>query len=411
MSILENLISQKENPANKRIIEKKLRLLRAVFNKESISVNELMRELGLSFPTLNPILMDLVEEKFLIQTERGESLGGRKPNLYQLNQGIFKVICIEIAQFSIQLTLVDNNGNAIVQPQNFPIQLVNNKETLHDISARLDEFIEQHHISMDQVNGIAVAMPGLIDQENNLNYTFFHYEEENLVQTLENKWNKKVTIINDVKLMTYAEKTFGALKKVRDGLTIMMDWGLSMGIVANGSIYLGKNGFSGEMGHINFVEDGELCYCGKRGCLETVASGVALINRVKRDLSNHIPTLLAKEANSNYLFTEKIIEVALSGDQYAIEVITALGKNLGKAIALFVQIFNPEVVILTGKFAQAGKFITAPIEQQLQTYAMGRILKETDVILSNLQPHHITASLARYFIHQYFENQLNQSPL
>lgn len=364
-----------------------------------------MRELDLSFPTINPILVELLDENLLIQTERGESLSGRKPNLYQLNHGLFKVITIEIAQFSIKFSCVDNNKNICVETVSHTFHLVNSQETLVLISNHLNEFIESNKILMDDISGIAIAMPGLIDRDLKNNYTFFKDGQDNLVQTLSIRWNKKTIIVNDVKLVTYAEQIYGSLKQVNDGLTIMMDWGLSLGIVGNGKMYIGKNGFSGEMGHISFIEDGELCYCGKRGCLETVASGVALINRVKRDLANNIPTLLAKEDN-NELLTERIIEVAINGDQYAIQVITDLGRNLGKAIALFIQIFNPEVVVLAGKFAQAGKFITAPIDQQLQTYAMGRILNETQVILSKLDSKQITASLARYFIQNYFEEKL-----
>lgn len=387
-------------------MQKKNRLLRAVYVKDSISVNELMRVLGISFPTLNSLLLELIDQKLLIQNERGESIGGRKPNLYQLNDGIFKVLCVEVNRFSLKISFVDNNNNKIVPSQVFDNDLSRNLEGLKFFEEIIADYVRQNQVKWSDISGVAISMPGLIDKSKGKNYSFFFESDFDLKAYLERSFLKKVYIINDVKLTTYAEQNFGALKHIENGLTILMDWGMALGIVAQGEIYMGKNGFSGEMGHMSFIEDGELCYCGKRGCLETVASGISLVKKASQDIKNNVPTLLANKINSENILPQHIIDVALEGDQYAIELITELGKNLGKAIALFVQIFNPERVVLGGNFAKAATLITNPIQQQIQTYAMGRILTNCEVVLSKLSEDDITFGLARYFIINCFDNDL-----
>ncbi|TDQ75218.1 ROK family transcriptional regulator [Sphingobacterium yanglingense] len=406
MSILENLLSSLSDPKQIRAMQKKNRLLRAVYDKEAISVNELMKVLGISFPTLNTLIVELIDQKLLIQNERGESVGGRKPNLYQLNDGIFKVLCVEVNRFSVKISFVDNNNRVLAPFEVFEYDLSVGIEGLSKFEDLINNYVLSHALIWQDVSGLAISMPGLIDKSKGKNYSFFFETDFDLKSHLEKSFAKKVYIVNDVKLTTYAEQNFGALKHVENGLTILMDWGMALGIVAQGEIYMGKNGFSGEMGHMNFIEDGELCYCGKRGCLETVASGISLVKRAGQDIKNNVPTLLTKKFNSENILPQHIIDAALEGDQYAIELITELGKNLGKAIALFVQIFNPERVVLGGKFAKAATLITNPIQQQIQTYAMGRILNNCEVVLSTLSDKDITCGLARYFIINCFDNDL-----
>ncbi|MBL1410632.1 ROK family transcriptional regulator [Sphingobacterium faecale] len=408
MSILESLLSSLSDPKHIRAMQRKNRLLRAVYDKDAISVNDLMKVLGISFPTLNALIVELIDQKLLIQNERGESIGGRKPNLYQLSDGIFKVLCVEVNRFSVKISFVDNNSKILAPSRVYSSDLSTDLESLSQFERTIKNYVVEYNLNWADISGLAISMPGLIDKSKGKNYSFFFDAESDfdLKSYLETSFSKKVYIVNDVKLTTYAEQNFGALKQVENGLTILMDWGMALGIVAQGEIYMGKNGFSGEMGHMNFIEDGELCYCGKRGCLETVASGISLVKRASQDIKNNVPTLLAKKFNSENILPQHIINAALEGDQYAIELITELGKNLGKAIALFVQIFNPERVVLGGNFAKAATLITNPIQQQIQTYAMGRILSNCEVVLSKLSENDITFGLARYFILNCFDNDL-----
>jgi len=129
-----------------------------------------------------------------------------------------------------------------------------------------------------------------------------------------------------------------------------------------------------------------LCHCGKRGCLETEASGLALVRKAKEGLKKGQTSVLnnLKKEELEKLEPETIIDAANKGDQFAINVLSEIGINLGKGIAILIQIFNPELVILEGKIAEAKQFITTPIQQSMNTYCMMQLKERTKIELSTL---------------------------
>ncbi len=125
MKFIENLLVNPSGLGKKtaKSAKKKLKLLKAVYELDNASVNDLMKSLTLSFPTLNNLMVELVSNNYLTQHDRGESLGGRKPNLYQLTDGLFKVLTIEINRKSIRFSVVDNNSIILFPAQEFPFEL------------------------------------------------------------------------------------------------------------------------------------------------------------------------------------------------------------------------------------------------------------------------------------------------
>ncbi|WP_185218397.1 ROK family protein [Sphingobacterium mizutaii] len=368
-----------------------------------------MKSLTLSFPTLNTLMVELVEKKYLNQHERGESLGGRKPNLYQLSDSLFRVLTIEINRRSIRIALVDNNCNILNIPQQFQFEISTDLKELPAFLIIVKKYIKDQKLDMEQVSGISISMPGLIDRYSGENFTYFYEAGFKLENHLEHEFNKRTKVINDAKAATLAEKFYGKLKRKRDALVIRLDWGISLGIVSNGEIYLGKDGFSGEMGHISFVNDGELCYCGKRGCLETLVSGTALVNKATRDIEAGIPTLIVSKYENLQLTPEHIIQAAMDGDQYAIQLISELGSKLGRAISLFMQVFNPETIVLSGSFARTSMLMITPIQQQIQTYSMSKIATGCSLQVSTLGDNGLSFALARHFVNCYFEERIGRN--
>jgi N-acetylglucosamine repressor len=171
-------------------------------------------------------------------------------------------------------------------------------------------------------------------------------------------------------------------------LVITMDWGIGIGMIMDGKLRTGTSGFAGEFGHIPMVEDGVLCYCGKRGCLETVASGNALVRLAIAGIQSGQSTQLHHFSGqeTDWIEPKVIIEAAHQGDQYAINILSEVGLNLGKGIAVLIQLFNPELIILGGKMAAAKQYITIPIQQSINTYCMTQLREKTSVAMSTLGP-------------------------
>ncbi|MVZ65112.1 ROK family protein [Sphingobacterium sp. DK4209] len=399
------------NPTNKnlklaRTAKKKFKVLQAVYLLDKASVNELMLSLDLSFPTLNTLIIELLDQKLITQHERGESIGGRKPNLYQLRNELFRVLCIEVDRFNINISYIDNNGNLLARTVRYPLMLSRDVSNLPAFIDLIRRYAEEQQIDWNQVTGLSISMPGLINKDSGENYTFFHATNFNLQAHLAETFGKTTCITNNINIASLAEMHYGLLRNREEGLVVLIDWGVSLGIISNGKIFQGKHGFAGEMGHISFVEDGELCYCGKRGCLETVASGTALVKRAKNDIANGTPTMITSMFKDQDLQPIDILKAAVDGDQYAIELISGVSAHLGKAIAQFLQVLNPECIVLSGSFATAASLITNPIQQQIQTYTMGKISKDCELFVSELADKGSILGLCRFFIEKYFEDKL-----
>lgn len=365
----------------------KLRILKHLYLHGANTNAEICETFNISLPTSVSLINLLFEEGLIEKQGRGESIGGRKPDLYALKKETFFVLSIHIDRYNIKLAIVDNT-HTIITEENIPSQISSNINIAEFLFEHANALIITSAIDTENLLGIGMSMPGLVSSKEGKNFTYFltSQESESLQNALKKRFGKPVFILNDAKSACLAEFRFGLAKNKNDVLVLSMDWGLGLGIVLGGKMHTGTSGFAGEFGHIPIVENGELCHCGKRGCLETVASGLALVSKAKKGLLAGENTLLKSMIDNDVelLNPDIIIEAANRGDQFAINLISQIGLNLGKGIAILIQIFNPELIILEGKFAEAKQFITTPVQQSINTYCMIQLQEKTQFILSNL---------------------------
>ncbi|GAA4148402.1 ROK family transcriptional regulator [Sphingobacterium kyonggiense] len=406
MNSVEKVLTTNSSNKEKKTNKKKIAILNAIFQKGKISINDLMKKLNISFPTLNAFLVDLVVQGLIIQHERGESIGGRKPNLYQLNDNLFKIVTVEVRKQSLKIQILDNNCVELVPSKTYSYQLSKDKSQLKALINTVRNYVIEAPIHWDEISGIAISMPGLIEKSKGINYSYFYEDDFQLEKQLENEFYKPTIIINDAKTSGIAEQYYGALKGKKDGVMVHLDWGIALTFISNHSLHWGKNGFAGEIGHISFKEEGELCYCGKRGCLETLISGASLVEKAKQDIEAGIPTVLNMVNLEEEIQPKHLIQAALNGDQYAIQLMTTLGNKLGKALAMILQLFNPEIVVISGEFAKASPLLSSSIQQQFHTYTMKMIANNCELVASNLGDRSNSMGLVRYFVKRYFEENL-----
>ncbi|QBQ41968.1 ROK family transcriptional regulator [Sphingobacterium psychroaquaticum] len=382
----------------------KLKVLKTIFENYAITINEVATKVNLSLPTLNLIMSELIQEGLLEQKSKGESIGGRKPNLYQIKNRILNILSIEIERFTVRLIVLDNNNEIVHEGKTYTNNLAKDADKIDNLIEIIRQYAVESKLDWLTIMGIGILMPGLINTETGENLTFYYAPNFNLRQHIKETFQKDVYILNDVKAAAISELNYGAAIGKKNVLIIQMDWGIGLGIIINGEVYMGNDGFSGEVGHMVFVEDGQLCYCGKRGCLETVASGVALVNRAKEDIAEKIPTTLTQLPEKEALLPKDIIEAANLGDQYAIDLLNILGKNLGKAISHLIQLFNPQMIVMSGKFADAGTFITLPIQLGIQTYTMNALKNSCELRVSTLGENGPVNGIVLYSITRYLDS-------
>lgn len=382
----EEDLAEINNVERKKFLQK-LKIVKHLFLNGETSNAEICSRFNVSLPTSMALLNQLMEEGIVAKKGRGKSEGGRKPDLYGLQEHSFYVLSIHIERFRIKLAVIDNN-HTIYKEEVLSTEISPESNIVELLYERALELIKSSDIKMNQIVGVGISMPGLVSAEAGKNFTYYltEQEPESLKNKFEKKFEKPVVILNDAKSACLAEFRFGKARKKSDVLVISMDWGIGLGIIMGGRMHSGESGFAGEFGHIPMTEDGLLCHCGKRGCLETEASGLALVRLAKEGLQNGQTSILKnlEENELERLEPETIIDAANKGDQFAINVLSQIGMKLGKGIAILIQIFNPELIILEGKIAEAKQFITTPIQQSMNTYCMMQLKERTNIELSDL---------------------------
>ncbi|MFB2121523.1 ROK family protein [Parapedobacter sp. 2B3] len=411
------LLLPQNNLARKSRIERKnhgfkLKLVKALIAANGMTNAGICKHLNLSAPKTLELVNSLADAGILEQNEKGSSIGGRKPILNKLKGLTFFVLCIEVELFKVKMTVVDNT-NTFAHTASLPFLLTKDWSSADQLKELVADFMDTAGIPWSSILAIGISMPGLINKTDGRNHTYManHSQEQPLQDYMAAAFGKPVFMINDVKSAAIAELKFGLAQGRKDVLVILMDWGIGLGIIMDGQLRNGAAGFSGEMGHMPFVDDGVLCYCGKRGCLETVASGVALAKMAKEGIQSGEYSLLndLSEREIENIEPQLVIDAANRGDQYAIRILSATGEKLGKGIATLVQLFNPELIILGGKIAAANEYITIPIQQAINTYCMTQLKDIVTVERSQLGSDAGAKGIAHVTFERYFDQLIAQT--
>jgi predicted NBD/HSP70 family sugar kinase len=174
-------------------------------------------------------------------------------------------------------------------------------------------------------------------------------------------------------------------KAKKEVMVINVSWGIGLGMILNGELFRGHNGFAGEFSHIPISKDGKLCNCGKQGCLEAEASMLAVAEKAIEEIKQGKITSLQDVIKDNtHIAMHAIMEAANKGDQYAIELLSEAGYKIGRGLAILIHILNPERIILSGTGARVGRILLAPVQQALNKYCIPRLATNTELLISEL---------------------------
>lgn len=405
-------LENSSNVERKKYLQK-IRILQNLYFQGAQTNTEICDHFNISSPTSIRLLNQLIQEGWIKKDGLGKSAGGRKPDLYRLEDKCFYTVGIQLERFKIKMAVFDNHNKKIAEFEDIPFQIEEEKSIVDHLYEKTNDLIKNSGINPEDLLGIGISMPGLVSSQEGKNFTYFLNEEdsESLQQVLKKKFGKPVYILNDAKSACLAEFCFGLAHQKDNVLVISMDWGIGLGIIIEGKMHQGSSGFAGEFGHIPLIDDGLLCHCGKRGCLETVASGMALARMAREGIKAGESSVLSKFSAKEIerLQPQTIIDAANKGDQFAINILSRVGINLGKGIAILIQLFNPELIILEGKFAEAQQFITTPIQQSINTYCMAQLREKTTVSLSTLGDDSVLLGSVATVMENIFEDQMTQA--
>lgn len=362
-------------------------LLLHLYQSGDTSINKMAKLFHASIPSATGIVNDLMREGWITETGTGPARAGRPPVLYGLNAKKYLTLIMDINRHDTQLCIFDLH-NQLILKRKVDIRLDDSANFLEELFASTDDFLKSNNITRNKLWGIGVSMPGLINSSQGINLTYLNLTPPGvpLVTYLKEHFDLPVCLFNDTKATTIGEHRFGYAVDKSQVLTINIDWGVGLGIIINGEVFNGASGFAGELGHIQVKPDGMLCHCGKVGCLDTITSAIALIRQAKEGINSGRATILKQIVNGNLdlLETSHIIEAVHAGDEFSIDLLSTVGTELGKGLATAVHLFNPEVIIVGGLLAEAGPFISNPIEQAINKYCLSDFKNPLSIHISKL---------------------------
>jgi len=357
-------------------------VLNVIRNYGPISRAEIAKRTKLSSTTISTLVDDLIEQEYLKEIGEGKSSGGRRPILLKFNPSSHFVIGVELEGRNISVAVTDLKINII----NKLVEEVKNTDessVVDEIINLVQQVIERYRVKFEKIVGMGVGATGLVDTKRGIirQAVNLNWKDVPLKDLIEDRFDEiPIYIDNIANVAALGEKWSGVGEKAKNLIYIRIGTGIGAGIILNGTVYEGSNGNAGEIGHMTVEPNGPRCRCGNRGCLEVLASGSAIAKRAVVEIFGGGDSLIKELANGSIeKITAKVVaEAAREGDRLALEIWEEAGEYLGIAIANLINTYNPEIVIIGGGVAHAGKLLFEPIKRTVRKRALpgpGKIAK------------------------------------
>lgn len=370
--------------ADKQSIYKQRLIKHLYFNKE-LSCADLSDLTDKSLPYTARALQELMEEGAVFESGHASSTGGRRAQMYSIRHDILYVVAVAMDQFITHVGILDMRNQYVGPVEKIELDLTNNPSALTDLAQYLDAFIGRSGIPKEKIAGIGIGMPGFVDTNQGLNHTFLKTTTGTIVSQVESVTGLPVLIDNDSSLIALAEWKLGAARNKRNAMVINIGWGIGLGLILNGTLFRGQNGFAGEFSHIPLFTNNKICNCGKMGCLETETSLLVIAEKaiagLKEGRLSSLRNLTPEQVEENF---KAIMEAAVRGDKYAVELLSQAAYHIGRGVAILIHVLNPELIVLSGRGAMAGRIWLAPIQQALNEHCIPKMAENIQLLISSL---------------------------
>ena len=299
------------------------------------------------------------------------------------------VVGIDIGATTAKIGIVDARGNVLDQTAIRSNDTAKSEEFVSNLCDAVKRLVEKNY-SLSDVRGIGIGAPnanyynGTI--ENAVNLTWGGQQVIPFALMMTDCIGLPVRLTNDANAAAVGEMTYGAARGMKNFITITLGTGVGSGIVVNGGVLYGHDGFAGELGHVTMVRhNGRLCGCGKTGCLEAYASATGVARTAREKLETTVTPSLLRNIPLEDITSKDVFEAAVQGDELAKEIFEFTGKMLGEAFADFVVFSSPEAIILFGGLTKAGDLLMKPVVQSLNQNLMPMWRGKIKVLFSQLK--------------------------
>lgn len=297
------------------------------------------------------------------------------------------VVGIDIGGTNTVFGIVDARGNVIASNSIKAGKHANIEDYIEELKTALNKLIEAHD-AKDKIHGIGVGAPnsnyftGTIEYATNLPWKGV----VPLAKLLTEAFGVPVAVTNDANAAAIGEMTYGAARGMKDFIMITLGTGVGSGIVVNGQLVYGHDGFAGELGHVIVKpSNGRMCGCGRTGCLETYCSATGVARTAREFLEIRTDPSRLRDLPIEEITSKDVYDAAIAGDKLAREIFQYTGEIMGRAFANFVAFSSPEAIILFGGLARAGELLMKPIKESMDRNMLNMFKGKTKLLLSELK--------------------------
>jgi glucokinase-like ROK family protein len=338
------------------------------FTPNGISRVELARELNLTRAAITSIINEL-QAMGIVDEVEGQIRSGRKPIVLEISPNRGYVVGIDMGATHVTMLLA-NYAAHVAKDIEWAIDINDGpQKVISQIDEQFHQMLMEMNLRMEEIKAICLGVPGPVVlrggmvSEPPIMPGWDKFPIESHIQSL---WNVPVTLGNDAELGAIGEWAYGAGRGEENLAYVKVGRGIGAGMLLDGQIYHGADGSAGEIGHITIDENGPLCSCGNRGCLEAMAGGNAIARRAIELVKKGQRTELSTIRPIDSIQSKDVIAAACNGDLVAQQILSETGAHLGTAIAGLVNLFNPSMVIIGGGVSQIGDLLLEPIRQTVQ---------------------------------------------
>lgn len=300
-----------------------------------------------------------------------------------------KLIGVDLGGTTIKFAILTDKGE-IQQKWSIETNILSDGQLIiPDIIDSINHHIDMYDMSVNQFDGIGLGSPGTINHEKgtikgafNLNWTNEVYP----VRDIEKGTGLPVVIENDANVAALGERWQGAGNNADDVVFVTLGTGVGGGIIANGKLIQGQNGAAGEIGHVTVDPNGFMCTCGKRGCLETIASATGIV-RVARDRASEYAgnsELKAMLDDGQDISAKDVFDLAKKDDDLAMMVVDYVCDSLGFVLGNIANTLNPKFVVIGGGVSAAGDFLLNKVDKAMRKNEFATIKDSTELRLASL---------------------------
>ncbi|MGY3569052.1 DNA-binding transcriptional regulator NagC [Vibrio paucivorans] len=332
--------------------------------------------------SVTKITRQLLERGLIKEVAQQASTGGRRAISLTTEVQPFHSVAVRLGRDYLQISLYDLGGRELVSTHH-ELYYTNQNELSDGLISHLKQFISSHQSTINQLVAIGIALPGLVNPETGVVEYMPNTDIDNLALSdlIKDTFHVECFVGNDVRGMALAEHYFGATQDCQDSILVSVHRGTGSGIIVNGQVFLGYNRNVGEIGHIQIDPLGEQCQCGNFGCLETVAANPAIIERVKKLIAQGYESSLSSLES---ISIQDVCQHANNGDELAKQSLVRVGNQLGKAIAITINLFNPQKVVIAGDITECEDIVFPAIHRNVENQSLTTFHKDLPIVVSQI---------------------------